>query len=52
MSERSYPYSTAHKHCVDLMEEVSNLEGGTPPQIMILLANAAKLLADESRKRQ
>ena len=48
MSAKSYPYTMAHLHTVELLEEISKLEDA-PPQAILLLANVASML---SRKVQ
>lgn len=49
MTKKSYLYATAHLHCVDLMEEVSKIIDA-PPELMLLLANAAGILARAQAK--
>lgn len=51
MTTESYPYSTAHKHTIDLIEEVNNLED-PPLKAILLLANVASMLSNKVRELQ
>ena len=49
MSKDTHPYTMAHKHCIDLIEEVSRLPI-VPFGALLLLTNTARLIADQAIK--